>query len=313
MIALRKAQSASALLTALFVVAITAIIAISVIYKFRLMTHLATLNNATDQSYLYLKGIQKQILGNITRYSNSWNMPTPHGLLVMPHAIKPKTIHTIKLSARIIDAQSLFNINSLSINNNAPQFINMLLNIDPTLSKEQAITLVTHIKNWITAGNTDDSIYARMQPAYRPAHQPMLTIETLTKVAGMTPELFDKIAPFITALPNNQSSGMININTATPTVLLSLSGEMDRQTAAKLWECIHSHGVFLRISDYNTACSIPLGLKSTAAITTHSQFFIVDSMATKGQQQTQLRSLLSVVKNNKTKQFSSYIVWQMPG
>ncbi|PHQ81607.1 MAG: hypothetical protein COB66_01745 [Coxiella sp. (in: Bacteria)] len=307
-------QKASALLTALFITAICAIIATAVIYKFRLLVHLAALNNFSNQSYLYLNGVQDQAESDLARYYTNWQTPTANSLLTMPRNIGPQKFENVRLYAHVIDAEGLFNINMLASTNNQSRFINLLHSVAPNLSQQKALQLTQHITDWLSLSNTGDQIYARLHPPYRAGHQPMLDLSELRMVAGMTPTIFNAIKPYLTAIPAAEGQTTpININTASPGVLLTLSSAMDITKAQALYACRQGHGVFLSVADYNKTCVQPLGISSLKDITTHSNYFIVDSTATTRHQQVTLKSMLSTVQNSKTKATESYVVWQMSG
>jgi general secretion pathway protein K len=312
-------QKASALLMALFITAIAAIMATAVIYKFRILVHLATLNNATNQSYLYLVGLIDQSEHDISLYANSWSQSPSQDSpnLTVPKQIGPQKFENKVLTATITDAQGLYNINNLASANNQARFVNLLRYVLPKMSQEQDIKLTEYITDWLAPGNATDQIYARLDPPYRAAHRPMQNISELRLIAGITPEIFSALAPYIVALPSTDDQAVqttaININTAPPVVLLTLSPQMDIEKAQSLYECRRGHGVFFSTADYNRICGAPLGLGELSGIATHSNYFLVHSSATNRTQQVLLSALLSTQQNQNSKQYNTYTVWQMSG
>ena len=129
-----------------------------------------------------------------------------------------------EIGGELTDQQGLFNVNTLVANGNAqPDAIARyrrllaLLDLPPTLAPALA--------DWLDAdsvplpeGGAEDALYASLSPPRRPANRPLVTLEELALVAGYTPEVIARLAPFITALP--ASAGVaINVNTAPPEVL----------------------------------------------------------------------------------------------
>lgn len=312
-------QKASALLMALFITAVAAILATAVIYKFRILVHLASLNNTTNQSYLYLVGLIDQAENDVNLYANSWaQSPSADSQnLTVPKRIGPQNFENVTLQATVIDAQSLFNINNLASANNQARFINLLHYVLPKMSQEQDMNLTQYITDWLAPGNATDNIYARFDPPYRAAHRPMQNISELRLIAGITPEIFSALAPYIVALPSGNDQDVqttaININTATPAVLLTLSPDMDIEKAQSLYECRRGHGVFFSTDDYNRVCAAPLGISELSGITTHSDYFLVRSSATSRTQQVLLNALVGTQQDDNSKQLYAYTVWQMSG
>jgi len=67
--------------------------------------------------------------------------------------------------------------------------------------------------------NDGDIDYLQMKTPYRAANQPMQSVEELRLVRGFTPEIVDKLRPWIAALPQPTE---INVNTAPKEVLSAL-------------------------------------------------------------------------------------------
>ncbi len=305
---LKLKQKASALLTALFVTAIVAIIAVSVIYKFRLMVHLAQLNNFSNQAQLYLLGVNDQIEADLENYTIAWlspNINNPN--LRMPRRIKPKKFNNVILMAQISDEQAKFNINILRSRNNQARFIHLLQIVMPQLNLQNAENIAHNISDWLSENpNTTDQIYARHKPPYRAGHRPMVDISELLLVEGITPQIFTALKPYISTLPGDTK---ININSATPPVLATLSPNITLTQAKALYGCRQSQGVFLNLDDYNKTCMTPLGLNAASQITTSSRYFLLQSLATSKEQQNRMESLLTTYTDPKTKRPIAYAVW----
>jgi general secretion pathway protein K len=82
-----------------------------------------------------------------------------------------------------------------------------------------------------SSGGAEDLQYLGMTPARRAANRPIISIGELANVPGCTPEVLEKLAPHIAALP---SGSALNINTATIEVLMSLHEGISAQLAARI-------------------------------------------------------------------------------
>lgn len=85
----------------------------------------------------------------------------------------------------------------------------------------------------ISAYGAEDGQYLSAEQGYRAGNQPFASVTELRLLEGVSPEIYEKLKPHVTALP---VSGLgINVNTATGAVLRSLSDELtDAQAKAIL-------------------------------------------------------------------------------
>jgi len=96
------------------------------------------------------------------------------------------------------------------------------------LSMEDADVLTDHIRDW-RAPETGlkflhaprDADYAAAELAYRPRHGPFQSVEELKLVLGMTPEIYERIAPALTVY---SKSPMIDPNLAPKPALVAYFG-----------------------------------------------------------------------------------------
>jgi general secretion pathway protein K len=87
-------------------------------------------------------------------------------------------------------------------------------------------------RDWITATDipsspdgAKDSIYTSQTPPYRTGEYPMMSASELMNMPGFGADRYRKIAPYVTALPEN--SAKINICTASAFVLESLANNLN--------------------------------------------------------------------------------------
>jgi general secretion pathway protein K len=129
-----------------------------------------------------------------------------------------------QVTGLITDAQGLFNINNL-VRNNTPskpdigtfQHLLLSLSIDPNLT-DAVVDWIDADSNTLAYG-AEDLDYLQMKTPYRAANQPLQSVDELRLVRGFTPEIVEKLRPWITALPQPTE---INVNTAPKEVLGAL-------------------------------------------------------------------------------------------
>lgn len=140
------------------------------------------------------------------------------------------------LSGGLEDLQGRFNLNNLAA---APpkatvyvqQWQQLFRVLD--LDASQALPLAAAIRDWIDTNSTPDSggaeddYYQGLEQPYRAANQPLSSPSELLAIKGMTREIFQRLAPFVTALPSGQAPTPINVNTAKKEVLMALSPNMN--------------------------------------------------------------------------------------
>jgi general secretion pathway protein K len=157
-----------------------------------------------------------------------WSRPVP------PIDLGEGTIHIV-----VEDEERKININRLVLTNgNAPDdqrlavFRRLLeiLEIDPSL----ADAVVDWLDNDDTprVGGAESTFYLSRKFPYKAKNDFFDTVEELRLVRGVTPEVFERIRPFITVY----SSGKVNINTAPIQVLMALSAGQDAAEAGEITE-----------------------------------------------------------------------------
>lgn len=139
-------------------------------------------------------------------------------------------------AGRIVDLQGRFNLNDLyDVEKGEPRptqvdrFGRLLavLRLDPRL--------VGPVMDWIDPDGrpspgrgAEDAAYLRGAQPYRTANHPFVSVEELRLVAGMTAEAVERLRPHVSALPVFTP---LNVNTATPEVVMSLWNGIQRRDA----------------------------------------------------------------------------------
>ncbi|MDE0838356.1 MAG: type II secretion system minor pseudopilin GspK [Kiritimatiellae bacterium] len=227
----RKGQTGIALITAIFVVALAAIAAVSMITSANVALHRTSNLQGSEQAEWYALSIESWVCSILQR--NSATLQRGYTSLGDPWA-RPITGFPIDhgvAAATLTDLQGRFNINNFGALNPAPymeQFQRLVASI-PALSGSNVTDLGPAIRDWIDfdsdpwAGvGAEDIYYMSLQTPYRTSNRLMKSPSELLAVRGMTPQVYEALYPYITTLPT--TSARININTAPLPVLESLSG-----------------------------------------------------------------------------------------
>ena len=138
--------------------------------------------------------------------------------------LPPLPVEGGQVAGQIADAQARFNLNNL--NPQSPLFqpsTGMFRHILETLSIDP--NLIDAVIDWIDsdsearAGGAEDLDYLQLKVPYRAANQPFTSVDELRLVRGFTPEIVEKVRPYITVLP---VASTINLNTAPTEVLAAV-------------------------------------------------------------------------------------------
>jgi len=237
-----ESEAGAALLTVLLLVAILAVIAAIALDRLVLASRMTRNIVSTDQGRAYLIAAE-QIAGtriedllaaraDRTTLAGNW-LGTPQVMAVPGGSV----------TAQVRDGGNCFNLNSL-VMRSAPipgipgrpliarrlgvdQFSGLmrLLGIDRTTADQVAWSAA----DWIDTdavpgpGGAEDDFYLGFKPAYRTANDLMADPSELRMVNAVTPELYQRVRPWICALPGTVLSP-ININTLLPeqAVLLAM-------------------------------------------------------------------------------------------
>ncbi|HEX5339777.1 MAG TPA: type II secretion system minor pseudopilin GspK [Gammaproteobacteria bacterium] len=271
-----RRQGGVALLTALVILAIAATLAAAMIWDIGLDQRRTANLIQGDQAMQYALGAEawaEQILrrdmensqqppqsqqsaagqpaaGSSVNLTQDWAMQLP-----------PLPVQGGSVTGQMQDLQGLFNLNNLVNAQASPttqsaaftQFQRLLtaLDLDPGIANA--------VLDWVNPGEqphfpggAKDETYSRLQPPYRTAERPMTSVTELLLVAGVTPDIYRKLEPYVCALPvasavpsvpGGGASTPVNVNTAPPVVLMSLAPNIDLGTATALSQTLATHPV----------------------------------------------------------------------
>ena len=291
----RQQQFGSALISALFITALTAIIATALIVRQRLLIHQALLVTNTDQMMLLLQGSQYWAQEIIVKKTDLQKTKSLN-----------KKINGTQVKGMIFAEQGLFNINCLQKTANIPKFVRLLQTVEPGIKAKQASDLTRNIVSWLLYSNVDE-YYVRQKPPYRAAHQPMVNVSELRAIRGVTVPIYNALKPYITALPTSEFQ--VDVNYAPAPVLMTLNNTMTLSQAKGLMVCRRQQGLFKESSDFQRMCA---GGQDLGSFTVDEKYYKVVAQADRGDQHLTLRSFLTR-SNDKNNKDDIKMVWQEMG
>ena len=227
-IAARGGERGAALLTVLMLVAVIAVMAGAGLERLRLSTRLAGNAGATEQAHGYALAAEALALAKVTdllgrnpgrvTLAGDWSgrpfgLPLPGGAAV----------------ARVVDGGNCFNLNGL-VSRSAPgvyvdnplarlQFARLMRLLD--IPAQTAEAVASGAADWIDtdqdqqAMGAEDAAYLAHDTPFRTAGTLMADPSELRAVAGVTPDIYARLRPWLCALPKAEPS-RINVNTLLP-------------------------------------------------------------------------------------------------
>ncbi|MBP9713759.1 MAG: type II secretion system minor pseudopilin GspK [Sterolibacterium sp.] len=288
-----RTQRGAALIMALLVASLATALATSLIWHENLwLRGLETRRDLMQARQLALAGIDwsRAVLAEDARTSRYDHLGEPWATQVPAMPAEGGEI-----GGQITDEQSRINLNNLVRNGQASeedlliyQRLLSLLQLPPALAAS--------LTDWLDADDqsrpdgAEDADYLASNPAYRAANRELTDIDNLRHVRGYTPEIIERLRPYVTVLPGYN---YLNINTASALVLTATLHDFPdadiRQIIAD-----RDRIPYLDVHDFRKRLppSYLAELPSTERINTRSRYFSVQIHARIGQADTRIQALL---------------------
>lgn len=230
----RRHQAGVALITAIFVVALATIAATALLSATSIgITRTQNLQDS-EAAWWYANGLEDWIAGLLRRRPGQPKVDYLGQKWAQPVSYLPYDRGVV--SGHLVDLQGRFNLNNLAANGNELKYyetqFRLLLASISGLQLNNTARLPQRIHSWLlsspnatVATSPDAALYLSLQPPYRPAHQLFHSVSGLLAIAGVTPELYDHLRPYIAVLP--EVGTRINVNTAPLQVLMSLAVDVN--------------------------------------------------------------------------------------
>jgi general secretion pathway protein K len=235
-------QRGAALIIAMMVLALAATIAVAVSSDYQLQLRRAQNHQTLEQAKQLLLGAEQLAMLALLTDSRS-DSPIDGGQDIWAQPPQPYPVDGGWMLGSVVDLQGRFNLNSLlvglrdtqtepvAVPYTAPQqqFVKLLLVLpELKLTRAQAIEMTEAVIDWLDAnqqptgfGGKEDDYYLSDGLSYRTADHAMVSASELRAVGGVSEEMWQLLAPHVTALPMDTAG--ININMLTPPVLASLA------------------------------------------------------------------------------------------
>ena len=209
------------------------------------------------------------------------------------------------LTGRIEDLQGRFNLNNLirtdaatgqqSVDTDRLQQLQRLLrylDIDAVEVPRIAAAIVDWVDDdrevYFPDGG-EDSEYVGLTPGYQTANQPLLDTSELRLIRGIDTEIYDKLRPYVTALPTGTA---INVNTAPAAVIATLADSLDlTQIEAVIDE--REQQEFEDIAEFIAQLQLESDTIATGTLSVASDYFLIQVEAEVGEARARLTSVLS--------------------
>lgn len=235
---LKQKQCGAALIMALLIVAITSIIATGLIVSTQNQIQSLVQQQRADSAAWEMTYVPVWVNAQIQTMQKDFlqDKKVPQWPAVLPTFT---LANGDQLNASFQPANSRFNINNLGqpISNYLSIFINLLQVVEPALSADDAKQIALNVQVWLLPGQPNQADTSN----YFPAHQLMVSASELRLVQGVTADLYQKLQPFIIALPEKNIP--IDINTAAPTLLAALLNK-DQSAAEAVVQYRQTQGNF---------------------------------------------------------------------
>jgi general secretion pathway protein K len=309
-------QVGVALITALIFTALVTTFAVSIAVQQQIDIRRTGNILSSDRAYVLALGVEgwaRDILKKditaatgtlVDHLGEDWNVSLP--------AIQ---LEGATISGKITDLQGLINVNALVDANGAPvptqvnRFKRLLelFGFNEDLSDALIDWIDPNTAETIPFG-AEDSYYLSLEPSYRTANAPMVSISELRLVQGFDQETYETLLPFITALPilvlTTTPGGppptppaSINVNTAPLEVLQVLANTtLDLSDAESVRENGNNTDGFQTVAEFLAdpiiaSADIPVDFNGTVV----SEYFLIEGDAVLADARTKL---FSVVKRD---------------
>ena len=300
---LARAQRGVALITALLVVALATVAAVAMASRQQLDVRRTANLLQGDQAYAYAQAVEdwaRVVLrrdaedNNIDKLDDNW-----------AQRLSPIAVPGGQVDGYIIDLQGRFNLNNLAKPDPTPENLNdnpdfvYFQNLLTALELNDQLALA--VLDWVDADfetrfpdGAEDDVYLSAEVPYRAANRPFQSISELRLVKGFDATVWNKLAPYVSALPPGTA---LNINTAAAPLLQALLEDLTPTDAEQLVEARGEEGyesvqVFLQKNEVFAGREV-----EEAGLAVASQYYLARSEISVGSARAQVFSVLHRTNN----------------
>jgi general secretion pathway protein K len=223
---MKRGERGAALLTVLMLVSVMAVLSASALERLRLSTRIAVNAGAIDQARAFALAAEDIATNRIGALVDADPARTPLGWvgretnLPLPGGTATLVVH---------DGGNCFNLNSVvsgqpgqslvARSAGIAQFVALMRIVG--VSEGEGRRVADSLADWIDSDEApqpmgaEDAAYAGGPTPYKTANNLIADPSELRAIAGVTPDIYDRIKPWVCALPATDLSP-INVNTLTP-------------------------------------------------------------------------------------------------
>jgi len=281
----------AALILAMLIAALAASVAIALAAdQQRWFAGVAGRRDAVQAQALALAGVQwaRQIMrddaraGTLDHLGEPWAFPLP-----------PTPIENGAIEGRIEDAQGRINVNNAaSVNAIGATELARMARLWSRFAVP--VSTIPAIADWLDsdsaprANGAEDAAYAQALSTSLTANAPLIRTSEMTAIHGFGSQHFNRVAPFITALPVGTT---LNVNTALPEVLSAAVAGLDGDALAT-FIVERQRKPFTTVAEFRARLPSGVTFDNESAFGTSSSFFLVTVRARQGIAVAQVRALL---------------------
>jgi len=295
--AANKAERGVALITAVLITAVIAVAAVAMAAQQKLDVRRTANLIDGERAYTFALGVESWVQQVLVR--DRRNNQIDHLGEDWAQRLPAITVEGAVVGGHLEDLQGRFNLNNL-VDKDKPSAVDVerfqrllgLLDIDTNI--------VFAIIDWIDPdadtsfpNGAEDAEYLRATPPYRAANRPMASASELLLVRGVTADIYQKLAPVVTALPTHTA---INVNTAPAPVLMSLGQGITAADAEALIEARKKDG-FPNVQIFLQQEALAGRAVNQEGLSVSSDYFLLDAATQFGRGQTRLYSVLYRANN----------------
>jgi general secretion pathway protein K len=223
---MKPGERGAALLTVLMLVSVMAVLSAAALERLRLSTRIAANAGAIDQARAYALAAEDIAADRITSLVAADPARTPTGWVGRATNLPlPGGIATVIVR----DGGNCFNLNSVVTGQAGQRLMARPTGIAQFealmqilgIGEGEAIRVAASLADWIDSDGfplpqgAEDAAYAGAATPYKTANTLIADPSELRAVAGVTPDIYERLKPWICALPATDLSP-INVNTLTP-------------------------------------------------------------------------------------------------
>lgn len=303
-----KRQQGAVIVVALFFMALIAAMAYFMMARLERDTRRTSLLLRTTQAELYAAGsidwAKEQLQANLKQRKP--NMLVDN----LPIQSPRDKINGYIITSKITDMQSRMNLNDLTTPETQADFKRLMQMVYPSLDEQAANKIIAALADWLRQGqqqNEYSQYYLHLSPPYRAAHRAMESASELQLVKGMTPELYARLQPYITALPAGKK---VNVLTVPGIVIAAMSEGMSLDTGQSM-ENIRETTKVPTLAAFLALDIVKNHKIDEKKFTDISQYFLLETRVVIEKQQLVLYTLLERTGNESKSAVN--VVWQSKG